>query len=285
VATGDILALEDCHIISIDEIWLEDLLDKDLLEPLDPGFFGKRGGDWAHDRYVTAAHDLVFRARGKTENLKKHLQGRRYWAIPDRNNCGILAYNPACWHRLAAAQATSESDLVKKCAVWIEKNNRDGRGKPNKTSALKTIRDASCLNWSPFPVRWNQLIGLQTIFVKSLAKDRAGARDGDPAPWSSYRILEPDPGLIRQVTGRRETPTNDKAWGVFTFSMENRECCVSFLLELVLSVLPSRDACDLVDEKGQLKWEAGAHKRLTRTTGRSTAWSAGLVRLLKLLDP
>ncbi len=74
--------LSDCHVISIDETWLEDLLKSNELEEISPS--GRYSGA------VTTCHDLAL------SYLQNDSSGRQsclnhVYAIPDRNNCGVLA--------------------------------------------------------------------------------------------------------------------------------------------------------------------------------------------------
>ena len=60
----------DCHILALDEFWLRQLLEEDLLEDITQyvGDMGKR------DAYVTGAHDLALLQRGTRDNQGKDPQ-------------------------------------------------------------------------------------------------------------------------------------------------------------------------------------------------------------------
>jgi KaiC/GvpD/RAD55 family RecA-like ATPase len=262
VATGDLRALGDCHVISIDEIWLEELIANNQLEYLEPEWFdtdpasGEPTDEWARSNYVTAALDL---ALAQPKAHKHHplpsqtlICGK---AMPDRNNCGILAYNPACLS--ACVRNDSEWPPAMLGPIFEEMDH---------LIALRADCDAG--------VSWSDLVDLQSRFV--------GGISGVESPqswwpqWHDSRKLEPDPALIRQITGARAGATPDRFPGVFTFSMENRESCVSFLLELVLSALDQNAAATFVQD-GQLDWG--------NPNDSGNAWVTALVQMLRLLDP
>ena len=96
----------DCHIVHLDEFWLGQLIENGLLEelsePMEKAGLSTEFTD--RKQYVSAAHDIamyrVIRDKGlvakyaiKDADPAKWYE-RRY-AVPARNNCGILCCDPA----------------------------------------------------------------------------------------------------------------------------------------------------------------------------------------------
>ena len=174
--------------------------------------------------------------------------------MPDRNNCGILVHNPAC---LSAC----------------------GRNDPEWFPTVREIfasmdeRIARCAGCRA-GVSWDEIAAIQAEFVRQISQTDL-PQNGWPQ-WHDYRLLEPDPALARQITGTRPAATPDRFPGVFTFSMENGESCVSFLLELVLSGLDESETAAFLDDR-RLNW---------KTSGDAVnPWVRALVQMLSLLDP
>ncbi|MBE2286363.1 MAG: hypothetical protein IAE77_23105 [Prosthecobacter sp.] len=211
--------LGDCHIISVDEIWLEDLLRQELLVGFPHGTAdpGEQPAHWDTINYVTAAHDLACERM-----LDCHPQ-RHHYAIPDRQNCGIIAYYPA---------------LVDQSFFVNAPVPQPGRRAPD----------------------WGQLIDLQNRYIESHCE-----RHGFSSEYAPHNYLKMDAAFVKsQIQG-------PPVGGAFTFSMENRECCVSFLLELVLTQLTRRET--LVTKERRLD---------PCLIGR---WQMGLRTLFELLSP
>lgn len=214
--------LGDCHIISVDEIWLDELIrDNRLKEFKDDEARSSRFEPWDETEFVSCAHDLA------CENNDKPTSGgdRRHFAIPDRHNCGVLTYYPHLSRRL--------------------------RGSGKKILPVSGSSVPS----------WNTLAELQRSFVREQFAEHRFTGSFSP---SCYREREPD--VASNVVDE------SGPWGVFTFSMENRESCVSFLLELVLSQLKGQE---LVNPTGELFWD----------TQKRRPWRDALVLMLSLLDP
>ena len=91
----------DCHIISIDEIWLEQLIKENLIvgflhgEKADTTTMDGNGKDekskaphWdtGEVRYVSVAQDLALEMHPPSDKLRYH------FGIPDRHNLGVLCY-------------------------------------------------------------------------------------------------------------------------------------------------------------------------------------------------
>lgn len=259
VSTGELRALGDCHIISIDEIWLQELLKKPSepheaprLHEMEKRFFPTKSGEWKWGNYVTAAVSLAMPDKAR-ETSQNDICGL---AMPDRNDCGILAFNP-------------------NMSGWVEK--LPAANKCVKSLTGRTVRKIATKQTCTAAITWDELIAAQSAFVESIPKDKAG-KPGNWPDWHEYRRLEPDPVLLRHTTGNRQPPAKHDYWGVFTLMMEQGESCVSFLLELVLGFLPTASAAHLVDDKGIIKWGSPL------TSGHNP-WVEGLIRLLSLLDP
>lgn len=211
--------LGDCHIISVDEIWLEDLLRQELLVGFAHGTTdpGEQPAHWDTIKYVTAAHDLA------CEQARDPKPQRHHYAIPDRQNCGIIAYYP-----VLAQQSFFVNAPAPRC----------GKQAPD----------------------WGQLIDLQNRYIETHCKQH-----GFSTEYAPHNYLKIDASLVRSQI--QSPPVG----GAFTFSMENRECCVSFLLELVLTQLTARET--LVTKERRLDPDL---------MGR---WQKGLRMLFELLTP
>ena len=228
VGQAGLTVLGDCHIISVDEIWLDELIAHKRLEGFRHGLQDS-GFHWDKAPYVTVAHDLACEQHGEpTWGEERH-----HFAIPDRHNCGVLAY----YSKLKAEI---------KGAKWIRFIREDG------------------------PPSWGDLAQLQTYFMGEPYRRIVG----NPASPRNYRMREPSAEQIVEIRASgMQPPKTDDIWGAFTFNMENRESCVSFLLELVLSRLKPKE--DLVDENRKLVWKFTEHD----------PWVEALTLLLRLLDP
>ncbi|NLH16861.1 MAG: hypothetical protein GX455_09800 [Phycisphaerae bacterium] len=83
----------DCQIVALDEFWLHRLIKEKRLEDLST-YFPKDDPEWDWTQYVSAAHDIAL-YQNKPENTKewKAWFSQRF-AVPARNNCGILCFQP-----------------------------------------------------------------------------------------------------------------------------------------------------------------------------------------------
>ncbi|MEW6304040.1 MAG: hypothetical protein AB1705_11245 [Verrucomicrobiota bacterium] len=90
--------LSDSHIISVDETWIEQLLENDLLEEIGEYLKDDEFKRWQFDNraaYVTAAQDLAFTYLSKTRGLPPDYG--KWYLVPDRNNCGVLCFDEDAW--------------------------------------------------------------------------------------------------------------------------------------------------------------------------------------------
>ncbi len=224
----------DCHIVSIDEIWLEDLIENQLIV----GFAHRDGSDgwhWDEGGYVSTAHDLALIHHPPKDGIRRH------YAIPDRHNLGVLCYYKTLKERLSAA--IKEGDEVLKLPINEQ------------------------------PPSWDELVAMQMAFVTD---------EKNQERWKSpvkYRHEEPGERKSPLVPSLPVSDVDEKPMGVFTFSMENRECCVSFLLELVASLLVKGQS--LVTEKRTLNFGL----KCNNNEEQPTVWERGLQMLFELLDP
>ncbi len=259
--------LGDCHIISIDEIWLEQLIAKGLIvgflhgeeAATDNAAVGRQPPHWdtpikadgTTPKYVTVAHDLAVELH-PPRAVKQHpppaKEKRYHFGIPDRHNCGVLCYY----------------DVIREVATQA------GIELPEKNP------------------RWDELVRMQTDFVKVQFGEHQFKGSDHPRNYhyrepegndTIMQLVKPLGAEHRYATVRpRESEVmpltksgRHKPYGVFTFGMENRECCVSFLLELVLSKLATGK--DLVTSTRKLNFEPQTH------------WVEGLKLMFQLLDP
>ncbi len=103
VGTGDVVALGDCHVISIDEVWVEELIHHDRLiniprEYLEEAGVKEDAAKWDHSNYVTTAQNLAIRRHGYEGK-----QSPPNFVIPDRNNVEVLTYNRDVWRQAVLA--------------------------------------------------------------------------------------------------------------------------------------------------------------------------------------
>jgi RecA/RadA recombinase len=288
VEARNLSALGDCHVISIDEIWLGELIRRDLLQDFYIEHLGKSDAErkrWEHDEYVTAGQNIAIAsaieqmrcqgeaAKSGTRQMAKFnecnaLISRLHkgnFAIPARVNVGILAYNPNVW----------------------EKHDLIGGGGSGQLMS-KTIRGFKFAWCSPLkitrtPPFWNQLVELQTHFIQYL-NDRRKTANIQSTPTSIYRFWENEEVETCDDCKKYKKPNIQfgsvpflPEAGVFTFSMETRETCVSFFLELLLSFTPKGlfpvfTKTDHEGTAGKLNWNR-------------KIWTGALKLMLELLSP
>lgn len=303
LSSGDLRPLGDCHVISIDEIWLKQLIQDELLEPFERRFLGDDGRNpdaaWSYPRWVTTGYDIAIRAL-----RQKHADNpppanefieKMFLAVPDRNNVGILAYNPNVW-QYPARSAGGATDRVASL-VGMTKWASDTLKKRARTVADKMkSRFASDdfhlgeIPWESEEIRlhWEDLVELQSHYVRHVGEafDLGGMW---LPPSMSRQWEEGHRQRNRHKADQRETqhtweseladdPVRLPAWGVFTFSMNQRESCVCFLLELLLSRL-GKEAC-VINERDELDWTLAS-----KGSSEGTAWVDALALLLQLLSP
>jgi hypothetical protein len=93
--------LSDCHIVSVDETWIEHFLQNDLLEEIDQYLkLEEFNRSLYSDRtaYVTAGQDLAFTYRAEEKKGTSEEKDYKNWyLVPDRNNCGVLCLDEQPW--------------------------------------------------------------------------------------------------------------------------------------------------------------------------------------------
>ncbi|HBJ84773.1 MAG TPA: hypothetical protein DDZ88_13060 [Verrucomicrobiales bacterium] len=249
--------LGDCQIISVDEIWLHELIEKKRLKQFKvaPDELEKEE-DWNKTSWVTCAHDLACESNPDVQPKddsherihKDDGHERIHYAIPDRHNCGVLAFYPLL----------SETKLT-----------------PQQRTELSEWMSVKGLSWE-------NIARLQDTYVRIQHEEHQF--HGDNAP-SFYRLREPDPKKSELQDGSASHSSfapSPESWGVFTFSMENSECCVSFLLELVLGHLGTHD--HLIDGNGALVWDFTTVKGQPCVV-KGQPWVDALLLMMRLLDP
>ncbi len=202
ISNAGLQALGDCHIISVDEIWLEKLIEGEKLERIDLTLFGTptEQQDWKYRNYATVALDMALRHEPPPEDTPQF-----HYAFPERNNFGVLACNP-----FQFAQQSEWDALT-----------------ANGTRFHHEIPARPL----PAPPTWTEIAGCQRQFTAThvVPLERRHA--------SLYKEWEED--SYNRRTKRLDAPAQDMPGaGAFTFCMEHRESCVCFLLELVLSLIP-----------------------------------------------
>ncbi|MBI5822374.1 MAG: hypothetical protein HZA88_25635 [Verrucomicrobia bacterium] len=281
LATQDMRALGDCHVISMDEIWLEELIHNDRLADMDPELLGK---GWEHASYITTAQDLaLYLLPSRCPNWKPswkqsgtHESAAPNLAVPIRNNFGILAYNPNVWRFPLGRTQVPPSKRRVRDLEWIQDWAKTVF--PNSSKPTPDL-----LDWEYGKIQWEHLVELQKTFLRNLQLKDYQKADALSCyrSWEERQDSRPDSVQI-------PIPLPD--WGVFTFSMENRESCVCFFLELLLSVLPKEQFP--VDDEGRLRWETIHSGKSNTTFGvkriqeiKGSTWGEALALLLHLLAP
>lgn len=284
VELHNLSALGDCHVIAIDEIWLGELLRRRLLRDfhleLPSAVRTAAPGDdrWQRIQYVTTGQDIAIArevnwlkaAHGGTgptaQDFQQLLRGN--FAIPERCNLGVLTYNPGVLHSVVTGPAGSAETIESFLKRWAPACLDSRRTPPQVASDLA----------------WQDLVTLQTRFTQSLAR-HWGLSTSHRLSALLYRIWENEDSDEQTLEASPPLPESDRAIirdlpeaGVFTFSMETRETCVSFFLELLLSLTPKgqfpvRTTGLVTQEMGKLNW------------GRRIPWASALVLMLKLMSP
>jgi KaiC/GvpD/RAD55 family RecA-like ATPase len=310
VVARNLNAMGDCHVISIDEIWLGELIKLGLLQNFQIEYRDKGDGKnrethdlWAREQYVTAGQDIAISRNlelmGK-KDPKYNVLKKSNFAVPERLNVGILTYDPNVWGKEVGVQSkqlkqltheeTEKSESKETVFDWIKKfelewccpespsNKPEPDSKQDQSS--KPVGPESPPGISP---KWKELAELQKKFVQRLGECRP---DNTPISPSLYRAWENEEDDICKKCKEHEklkTSFPPVDWmpsaGVFTCCMESREACVSFFLELVLSVMQeeSKDKF-LVNKDGELDWGINA-------VDGGNAWGKALSLMLQLLSP
>jgi len=104
-----------CHILALDEFWLEQLIDRELLEEIGPLIkevesekqLTPAQGEYQKSKYASAAHDLAIfrRCLKRRRSLQDYCD--KWYAIPARNNCGMLCCDPHLVRKVLCARKHS----------------------------------------------------------------------------------------------------------------------------------------------------------------------------------
>ena len=106
----------DCHIVALDEFWLKELIQNDSLEDLSPYIHvnGENNGensDFSWENYMTFAHSMAIFL--KKDGKPDAADFKPFFAIPARNNCGLLCCDPALIAHLTGRIAGLSSNLTR----------------------------------------------------------------------------------------------------------------------------------------------------------------------------
>jgi KaiC/GvpD/RAD55 family RecA-like ATPase len=114
----------DCHIVALDEFWLKDLIRDKLLEELS-GYESYKSEDKRY-KYVCTAHDIALYKYIESQKdvleekkLVEHYEKR--YAIPARNNCGVLCFDKKKVEKYFNKQPVVEkwlTDPIKQTISW-----------------------------------------------------------------------------------------------------------------------------------------------------------------------
>jgi len=136
----------DCQIVALDEFWLYKLIKEKRLEDLS-SYFPEGDPEWDWNQYVSAGHDIALfknRPSAKVEDgVNKKWFSKRF-AVPARNNCGILCFQPTLVKQVFAE--SSCKDIV---------DNLLGQSKP-------PIKPPTL----PLSISWEDLIKLKTEYQR-----------------------------------------------------------------------------------------------------------------------
>ncbi len=241
----------DCHIISIDEIWLMDLIKHDRLESFRSDSYGSGnpGGLLsAWQDYVTVAHDMAIDRCGKT------FKSSVWFAVPDRNNCGVLCFNdPGEWAGNLPVGTLGE------CIAEIVADLRS------------SVRQQSVRH----NLTWGRLAEAQDMLAQVDGGGVAGL-NVPAATQSARKKVDGNPGedMERLV--------------LFTFCMDTVESYVAMLLEVTLSLAYPFQETDgqmsvgnpwIIDGEGLLETGSDPIRNPVEQI-----WVAGLCLFLRLLS-
>jgi len=147
ISFSQVRPLADCHIVAIDEFWLNELIKSGFLENLNPYLQQAQEFHLAdRNQYVTAAHDMAM-LFWKEHLSQEILDGYRF-ALPVRNNCGVL-----CYEADAVARFLTEGVVESATGVGEELREK-ARG------WIKSLRGAEVAS----PWTWNELAQLRPLW-------------------------------------------------------------------------------------------------------------------------
>jgi len=117
----------ECHVVALDEFWLEKLIRDDALEDVAElmGMIDKTG-EYVRTQYVSAAHDMVLYNRAfhpRPGKQQKPFDSNVWYAVPARNNCGVLCCNPLLVKEVSQAVG---GELHQKTSAWLDRNEQHG---------------------------------------------------------------------------------------------------------------------------------------------------------------
>ena len=234
VETGNFDTSRTCHVVSIDEIWLGELVRNGLLEDFTVAAFAGSEDSWreywSHNGFITVSHHIALSREALWTVSSRQRRGdciqpsiERPVAFPDRLNIGVLAFDPAVLPEL------------------------EHQGFELKHATADSIQ---CERFQANQLTWDNLVDIQACFTRQLTSE------------------------VRLDKRKRISPQSSSP-RVFSFGMANQESCVSFLLELLLSLggpFPVETKGSVRREQGRLRWKG-------------VLWDEALGLMLKLLDP
>jgi len=113
----------DCHVVALDEFWLEKLIEDEALEDIGTLMKDVVGGpekdDYGRGIYVSAAHDMVMYNRARDREKKgQEFNATSWYAVPARNNCGVLCCDPLLVGEVIANEG---DDLKGSVEHWLKR--------------------------------------------------------------------------------------------------------------------------------------------------------------------
>jgi KaiC/GvpD/RAD55 family RecA-like ATPase len=152
LAAAETLPRGDCHIVALDEFWLRQLIQRkrleDLTEPIrklpaEEKLVAEKGD------YVCAAHDIALH--------QLQLPYDRWYAIPARNNCGILCFDKGTvrsrfeqtkgWSAMEAWMGNPEAKTITWDSLIALKEGRGKDGRPQTFFTFCMDQIESCVSF------------------------------------------------------------------------------------------------------------------------------------------
>jgi KaiC/GvpD/RAD55 family RecA-like ATPase len=202
----------DCHIIAVDEFWLHQLLDEDLLEDI-TDYVGDIGD---RNAYVTGAHDLALHQLGRSPS--------RWYAVPSRNNVGVLCYDPQLLKSLLELLGDEHSELKQRVEAWR--------------------------NGTETTLRWTDLLDLRKVFLTN-AQHFKFEQHGAPRFFTFCRDqLQSSASFLLELALSFDPDRhilNGKREDAPAQSLRNDRSLWSKTLELVLDLLCDEELNDICD--------------------------------------